>query len=561
MILKNGDVKLMDFGISLDKGSDLNLPASFEQEMGTPRYMSPEQFSSNAVDLRSDIYSFGIVSYEMITGRPPFIAEDRQEYARLHQAGILIPVNKLAPRCPRKVRRFVHQCLEKSPTDRPRSLETLPFSTEVPNSSPRIEYLLDLLEDPRTGRLIKWGIPVLFALAALVIGTVLILGSRPPRKTPPSLPRRAPLSKPVSEKEPPPKILPSPGTEAPPRDAIRAPRPEAPPALSAPPDRDAVSSAPAPRPASSETPYRLLDFDEVRRLSEASPHSAAITALSSRGKNLTERKQTLETLLWTRDEELVDLVPLVRARDEILVKHLVYVFSIRNFKHALAEIRKRLRHEGNEELLVEMYRSLGYFDSAAVAPVLNEAFLETDSIPILRAIMEGLSGMASPRVQEKAETLLLLVEKEVIRFEIFAFLASHGDMAGRNPSRDAIHRNADPQVRIQALKTLAHSPDPHDLAFLKRHKRSMYKSVELLNTYLETMAILNTLSLEGTERYDQMEIECRKNKPVLAWLALFVARQKHPESNIWLRSFMKRHALRDYRDYIRAYYLRRELFG
>jgi serine/threonine protein kinase len=71
MIMKNNAVCIIDFGISITTDSQrLTNPG---MTMGTPEYMSPEQCQNRNVTLQSDIYSFGIVFYEMLSGDPPFV--------------------------------------------------------------------------------------------------------------------------------------------------------------------------------------------------------------------------------------------------------------------------------------------------------------------------------------------------------------------------------------------------------------------------------------------------------------------------------------------------------
>jgi eukaryotic-like serine/threonine-protein kinase len=73
MVSKTGIVKVMDFGIARLATSDLTKTGSV---MGTPAYMSPEQFSGQKIDARSDIFSLGVILYELLTGKKPFTGED-----------------------------------------------------------------------------------------------------------------------------------------------------------------------------------------------------------------------------------------------------------------------------------------------------------------------------------------------------------------------------------------------------------------------------------------------------------------------------------------------------
>jgi serine/threonine-protein kinase len=74
LIDKNGQSYLIDFGIALAIGEDRRTRTG--QTIGTPHYMSPEQIvTPKEIDHRSDVYSVGCVFYEMLTGRPPFIAD------------------------------------------------------------------------------------------------------------------------------------------------------------------------------------------------------------------------------------------------------------------------------------------------------------------------------------------------------------------------------------------------------------------------------------------------------------------------------------------------------
>jgi len=82
MLLPDGSIKLTDFGIARIIDSDENKES--DTAVGTVYYISPEQASGRRIDGRSDIYSLGVMMYEMATGRLPFSAEDTSAVSRMH---------------------------------------------------------------------------------------------------------------------------------------------------------------------------------------------------------------------------------------------------------------------------------------------------------------------------------------------------------------------------------------------------------------------------------------------------------------------------------------------
>ena len=135
LLSRRGHVKVIDFGIAqrprttLDEdigegitASGRRAPEPVKDAFGTPAYMSPEQILGDYVDARSDLFSLGIVLYEMLTGSRPFDA-DPSSSVRTPPASRLrrdtpIPLRDRAPDCPRAVERIVMRLLEKSPDDR-----------------------------------------------------------------------------------------------------------------------------------------------------------------------------------------------------------------------------------------------------------------------------------------------------------------------------------------------------------------------------------------------------------------------------------------------------------
>ena len=118
MVLPNGLVKLMDFGIARTaEGTD---PASQDDRtVGTPYYMSPEQAVGRELDARSDIYSVGVVLYELFSGRRPIEGRDPGELMRRHVSFEPKPVTMLRPDLPDLLARVLMACLAKNPAQRP----------------------------------------------------------------------------------------------------------------------------------------------------------------------------------------------------------------------------------------------------------------------------------------------------------------------------------------------------------------------------------------------------------------------------------------------------------
>jgi len=116
MIKRNGEVKLMDFGIAHTRDLEaLTLPGTL---IGTPAYMSPEQIVGQSLDIRSDIFSFGIVLYELFTGMKPFFDEETRAVSAKIVNDPFISPRSINSSIPRSVQRVIKKCLRKKPAKR-----------------------------------------------------------------------------------------------------------------------------------------------------------------------------------------------------------------------------------------------------------------------------------------------------------------------------------------------------------------------------------------------------------------------------------------------------------
>jgi serine/threonine protein kinase len=118
------DIKLMDFGIARLRESDAATRLTRAGIiMGTPLYMAPEQIEGGDVTERTDIYAFGIVLYEMLSGTVPFRAPTPSAVLMKHLKEVPMPLRKLRGEIPASIERIVIQTLEKKPDRRPKTMD------------------------------------------------------------------------------------------------------------------------------------------------------------------------------------------------------------------------------------------------------------------------------------------------------------------------------------------------------------------------------------------------------------------------------------------------------
>jgi serine/threonine protein kinase/Tol biopolymer transport system component len=178
MVSKNG-VKLLDFGLAkvtpLGPLGDntATMAVSVEGTLaGTLQYMSPEQLKGKQADARSDIFAFGLILYEMISGKRAFEADNTASVISAILTSDPPPLHNLQPVTPGALERVLAQCLAKDPDDRWQTASdvrrALDLIETAPNSAPRAE-----LAEQSTSRFRWWwAAAAAFVLGALVTGAL-----------------------------------------------------------------------------------------------------------------------------------------------------------------------------------------------------------------------------------------------------------------------------------------------------------------------------------------------------------------------------------------------------
>jgi serine/threonine protein kinase len=134
MVDEEGAVRLLDFGLARGEGLDLKTITASGMIVGTPEYMSPEQFDSHRVDRRSDIYSLGVVLFELLTGTTPFEGDSPMAVGMHHKNDPPPAPRSLRPELPAWLERIVLRCLEKEPARRYDSAAELAADLRKPRS-------------------------------------------------------------------------------------------------------------------------------------------------------------------------------------------------------------------------------------------------------------------------------------------------------------------------------------------------------------------------------------------------------------------------------------------
>ncbi len=137
MILKDGTVKVADFGIARVSSAQSTLT---REALGSVHYISPEQAKGSKIDYRSDLYSLGVVMYEMLTGRPPYDGETPVSVAIKHiNAGAPMP-RSLNPQIPIGLEQITMHAMQADPDDRYESATELLCDLDEFRRNPNVQF-------------------------------------------------------------------------------------------------------------------------------------------------------------------------------------------------------------------------------------------------------------------------------------------------------------------------------------------------------------------------------------------------------------------------------------
>ena len=149
MVLKNGSVKVADFGIAqlMSKGNTLT-----KEALGSVHYISPEQAKGGRVDNRSDLYSLGVVMYEMIAGRPPFDGDTPVSVAIQHINAVPEKPSTFNPNIPEGLEQIIMRSMAHDLADRYATATAMLYDMDELRKDPAAHFVFQRI-DRNTGNL------------------------------------------------------------------------------------------------------------------------------------------------------------------------------------------------------------------------------------------------------------------------------------------------------------------------------------------------------------------------------------------------------------------------
>jgi serine/threonine-protein kinase len=172
-------LRVLDFGLAKLVRGDDSVPAltAAGEVLGTPPYMAPEQFRGEAIDRRADVWAFGVVLYECLSGQRPFSGERFAQYFERVTTGARAPITEVAPALPRDVAALVERMLAVDARARPADLRQCMAVLRRHTDDAR-----------RRRRRVRGAVLITTAAASIAIATFIVHGRAGSRAVPPVAP-------------------------------------------------------------------------------------------------------------------------------------------------------------------------------------------------------------------------------------------------------------------------------------------------------------------------------------------------------------------------------------
>jgi serine/threonine-protein kinase len=134
LLREDGALKITDFGIA--RAVEATQLTQVGSVLGTAAYLSPEQAAGERVTAATDIYGLGVVLYELLTGRTPYVIESLAALVALHRESSVTPVREREPTVPEALEAAVMKCLARNPDYRPASAAALAHELAAASPEP-----------------------------------------------------------------------------------------------------------------------------------------------------------------------------------------------------------------------------------------------------------------------------------------------------------------------------------------------------------------------------------------------------------------------------------------
>ncbi len=179
LIDANDDIKLLDFGIAGEVGSRRLTFGKLTKSMGTPDYVSPEQVKGKRGDPRSDIYSLGVMLYEMICGEVPFRGSNplvAMNQRLLNKAAL---PHEIEPTIAPQLREVIYRALERDPQNRYATAQDLAWDLEHPDHVDVADLVERRAADqpPESKANLAWSYLAFMLIPVILLGLLIFLSS------------------------------------------------------------------------------------------------------------------------------------------------------------------------------------------------------------------------------------------------------------------------------------------------------------------------------------------------------------------------------------------------